>query len=284
MEIFETVRQQQEAEFHDRWATSIDVDNIKVKEAFESPTAVENQYILSVFGELKGKRILDLGCGMGDAAIFFALQGATVHAVDISLEMVKVTRCLADQFEVSESVCAQQMPAESLDFEDNHFDLIYGNGVLHHIDFIKANYQVFRVLKPGGLAAFIEPLTYNPFIWLYRVMARSVRSDSERPLSANDILQFSNSHQGDREVSWKWSNTNHKEFHMFTLLIMVWFLIGERILPSEERYWKRFVESGYRYESIFRLLYIIDSFVHRILPISRWLCWNTVLILEKPAY
>jgi len=68
-------RQLNEAIFHDHWAEQIEVDDINLHAAFFAPTAAENQFILGRFGDLKGKRILDLGCGMGDASIFFALQG-----------------------------------------------------------------------------------------------------------------------------------------------------------------------------------------------------------------
>lgn len=273
-------RQQSEAIFHDHWAEQIKVENINLQAAFKSPTATENQYILSEFGPIENKKILDLGCGMGDAAIYFALQGAQVTAVDISAGMIDVTQRLAERHGVSEKVIARQMPAERLQFPDGAFDFVYGNGVLHHVDIPTTICEVHRVLKPGGKACFIEPLSYNPLIWVYRYMARAVRSEDEHPLSIVDIKAITHIIPEDcSEV--KWENACHTEFHMFTLMIMVWFLIGERIHPSKERYWKRFVEQGYRYERVFTKLCMLDRFVHQKLPPTRWLSWNTVICLKK---
>ena len=59
-------RRARESEFHDRWASGIDVAELLVDEAFNSPTAVDNQHVLREFGDVRGKRILDYGCGPGD--------------------------------------------------------------------------------------------------------------------------------------------------------------------------------------------------------------------------
>lgn len=248
-------------------------------EAFDSPTATENRYVLSEFGDLEGTRILDLGCGMGDASVYFALQGATVVAVDVSAGMVDLTARLARRHGVDDRVASAVMPAEALQLEDGSFDLVYGNGVLHHVDFLAAGREAHRVLKPGGRAAFIEPLAYNPVIWAYRRMARRVRTSDERPLSARDIhrLMSAKGAAGGRQ----WARAWHTEFHMATLLIMVGFLVVDGVTPSRERYWKRFIEHGYRHGRLFARLRAVDRVLHTWLPASRWLSWNTVVMLCK---
>lgn len=277
---FDHTRQEREAIFHDEWARSIDIDAVKVKEIFESPTAVENKFILSLLGDIEGKTILDLGCGMGDATVFFATQGAFLHAIDISSGMIEITQRLARKHRVQDRVYTQRAAAESLKFDDNFFDFVYGNGILHHVDFMQVRREVHRVLKPNGIAAFIEPLSYNPIIWVYRAMASSARTQDEHPLSAKDIRQFCNGRSGIINTP-QWSEAEHREYHLSTLLIMVWFLLGEHILPSKERYWKRFRERGQQYRSAFEFFYRVDQFLYRHLPLSRWLSWNTVIVLKK---
>src|SRR5271170_8179177 len=85
----ETVNHQREAAFHDAWATSTRLDDVLVRECFEAPTALENQFILSRMGPLAGKKLLDIGAGLGESSVYFALQGARVTTVDVSPGMVE---------------------------------------------------------------------------------------------------------------------------------------------------------------------------------------------------
>src|SRR5258708_25364222 len=85
----ETIIQQREAEFHDAWFNSTRVKDVLVRECFEVPTALENQFILRLMGSLSGKSLLDIGAGLGGSAVYFALQGAPVTGVDISPQMVE---------------------------------------------------------------------------------------------------------------------------------------------------------------------------------------------------
>lgn len=74
--------------FHDGWASSTPVASVRVRECFEAPTAVENQFILQKMGPLTGKRLLDVGAGLGESSVYFALQGANVTMIDISPQMI----------------------------------------------------------------------------------------------------------------------------------------------------------------------------------------------------
>lgn len=105
------------------------------------------------------------------------------------------------------------MVSEHLTFPSSYFDFVYGNGILHHVDFIRTAKEIKKVLKKGGEGYFVEPLSYNLIIELYRKIARKVRTDDEKPLSLHDIEIFgSNFHTFD-----------HSEFHLFTLFIYLWF-------------------------------------------------------------
>src|ERR1017187_5123279 len=79
----------QEADFHDEWARSIPLEHIAVREAFESPAAMENRFILGKRGPLKGLKLLDVGAGLGESSVYFAMQGAEVTATDLSPAMVE---------------------------------------------------------------------------------------------------------------------------------------------------------------------------------------------------
>ena len=96
------------------------------------------------------ERVLDLGCGAGHTALFFAPHVAEVHALDLSEPMLEQGRRLAAERSLSNLHwhCGE---AESLPFPDAHFDLVTSRQSAHHYeDLDRALAEVARVLKPGG--------------------------------------------------------------------------------------------------------------------------------------
>src|SRR5689334_7334403 len=112
-----------EARFHDEWAQSTPLDQIHVREAFEAPTAMENRFILSRMGDLRGKRLLDVGAGLGESSVYFALRGAEVTCTYLSPVMVEAAEKLAHHLGVSIKV--QVVAGESLDVPAEHYDFVY---------------------------------------------------------------------------------------------------------------------------------------------------------------
>ena len=64
-----------EREFHDEWAKSEHPEEIKVLERNEAMTSPEMRFITKELGSLEGKKLLDLGCGLGEASVYFAMKG-----------------------------------------------------------------------------------------------------------------------------------------------------------------------------------------------------------------
>ncbi|MBI5631760.1 MAG: methyltransferase domain-containing protein [Elusimicrobia bacterium] len=266
-----TEKQRIETEFHDRWAKSMDLDSLLVREAFEASTAMENRWAYEKLSPVAGKSLLDLGCGAGETSVYLALQGAEVTAVDISPEMVAMAQKLAARHGVRLKSLA--CVAEALPFADGSFDLVFGNGVLHHVELVPALKEIRRVLKPGGKAAFIEPLKHNPVIEIYRRLASDNRTPTEFPLGFGDLERI-------REVFPK---LHHKEFWLATLYLFVHFYVVERASPSKVRYWKKVIEEAARYDWMFQPLRRLDEKLLRFLPFLGRYCWNTVLVAEKEA-
>jgi len=97
-----------------------------------------------------GKKILEIGCGIGIDGLEFARNGARYYGIDItpkSIELAKHYFELNGYNDANLSVA----DAESLPFENNFFDYVYSWGVLHHTsDAKKAVAEIFRVLKNEG--------------------------------------------------------------------------------------------------------------------------------------
>jgi len=108
-------------------------------------------YILEFagFDDAGGKRILEIGMGLGADHQRFARAGADLHGIDLTARAVEHTRrrltaCgLASQLRVGD--------AEQLEYPDEYFDRVYSWGALHHSpDTPRAVSEVWRVLKRGG--------------------------------------------------------------------------------------------------------------------------------------
>jgi 2-polyprenyl-3-methyl-5-hydroxy-6-metoxy-1,4-benzoquinol methylase len=101
--------------------------------------------------DLQGKRVLVVGCGFGDDALRLARMGAEVHAFDLSPDSLAIARELAVRNGVG--VTFDEMPAESLAYPDEHFDVILARDILHHVDIPASMRELRRVAKPD--AAFV---------------------------------------------------------------------------------------------------------------------------------
>jgi ubiquinone/menaquinone biosynthesis C-methylase UbiE len=117
---------------------------------------------------LKGKSVLDIGSGAGGHAALYRSYGANLTAVDYTPERVE---CTAKKLKLLEDVEGSgrslRADAEKLPFEDNTFDIVHSNGVLHHTpDTSKAIREVYRVLKPGGRAIIMLYSRHSMYFWL----------------------------------------------------------------------------------------------------------------------
>lgn len=108
-------------------------------------------------------RLLDIGCGEGKDAVFFARNGYDVTAFDVSDAGIEKTKRLADQAGVHVNV----FKADILDYRlDTSFDIIFSSGVLHYVkrEFrqdLFANYKQFT--KEDGMHVF-NVFVHKPFI------------------------------------------------------------------------------------------------------------------------
>ena len=96
-----------------------------------------------------GKKILEVGCGLGTMAMQWAKNGATVTAVDLNPTAIEQTRHRFSLFDLQGNI--QQQDATELHFPDHAFDYVYSWGVLHHSPNLETSLsEMMRVLKPGG--------------------------------------------------------------------------------------------------------------------------------------
>jgi 2-polyprenyl-3-methyl-5-hydroxy-6-metoxy-1,4-benzoquinol methylase len=262
-------RIQNERDFHDAWADSEEVEKINVRESNEVCTAPEMRYIAKRMGDLKGKRLLDIGCGLGEASVYFAILGADVTSSDLSQGMLDATQRLAkaNNVEVKQHLAsAEDMQLSS----GKKFDVIYAGNLLHHVNIEETLVRIKPHLNKGGVLVTWDPLAYNPAINIYRKMATDVRTPDEHPLRWSDIKLF---HE-------HFSRVETKYFWFTTLIIFVIMSLAQRRNPNKERYWKVVVEEGNKWSWLYRPLEALDRLILKVIPPFRLLCWNVVIISE----
>jgi len=261
-----------EEEFHDEWAMSEDVNEIDVHALFESFVAFENNYVIRELGDLKGKKILDVGAGLGESSVYFALKGAEVYYNDISPKMGEFAEKLAARYKTRLNYLIA--PIERLEVHKEFFDIIYCANLIHHVPpqdqegWIRT---MSEALKPGGILVTIDPLRYNPAINIYRNRAEKVRTVDEMPVGF-DILDIYRRY---------FKNVTHKEFWLTTLWLFISYYFIRRYDPNEIRYWKRiFKEKESRIGWWFKPLKAFDRLLLS-LPGVRRMAWNIVIIARK---
>jgi SAM-dependent methyltransferase len=260
-----------EETFHDEWAANQNLAGIDVRRANEAVTSPEMRYIRDALGDLRGKTLLDVGCGLGEASVYFAMEGAAVTAMDISQGMLDATSRLAASHGVS--LRTHKSAAEATDLgRGETFDVIYAGNLLHHVDIKKTVKMLKPHLAQGGMFVSWDPLAYNPVINVYRTKATAVRTPDEHPLKWQDIQLFPR----------EFKEVRTKYFWLSTLLIFVVMAMVQRRDPNKERFWKSVVAESDRWALLYRPLSVVDRALLKVCPPLRLLCWNIVIIARNP--
>jgi tellurite methyltransferase len=119
--------------------------------------------VIELLPPTKLLKLLDIGCGEGKDAVFFARCGYDVSAFDISEAGLEKTRLLADKARVP----VRTFRADLWDYRlDEQYDVLYSSGVLHYIkpelrDEVMANYKSH--VNDNGLVAF-HAFVGKPFV------------------------------------------------------------------------------------------------------------------------
>jgi ubiquinone/menaquinone biosynthesis C-methylase UbiE len=117
------------------------------------------------FGRWSGKRVLEVGCGIGTDSINFARAGAELTAVDLSSESLGIAAQRAELLGVDEKIRFVEANAEELTstLDGEQFDLVYSFGVVHHTPHPeRALAQMRRLVAPGGT---LKIMVYHRRSW-----------------------------------------------------------------------------------------------------------------------
>lgn len=179
---------------------------------------------------LNGKRVLEICCGRGRMALQLARAFPEMELIvndryDSAAEAVREAQAKG---EVPNAKFQKGDALNLPEFEDESFDVIFGQAALHHLahdpDAVRKEYA--RLLKPGGRLIFIfEPLGHNLFV----VCVRAIR------IARSQLYDESNLHLANLELIAKgYSSCEVQAFNFFG------YLTKARILNKLALLMKRF--------------------------------------------
>lgn len=188
------------------------------------PTQYIYERMRESLGDLRDREVLECGCGEGWITCDLAQRGARVTAFDISPQAVHNTRSALAAAQLLDRCSVDVMPAEHLTYPAESFDVAVGFAIIHHLDVPRALAELHRVLKPGGIACFAEPLATNPLIRAYRKLTPQFRTVDERPLVLSELAG----------LLAQFRSFRHREFYLTALgaIALTYVPGGARHFPS----------------------------------------------------
>lgn len=215
------------------------------------------QEMVNGIGDVRGKRVLDYGCGVGMLGIYLSSCGAEVWGFDLSSTAIEIARETALKY--AQHARFEQMDAAELTYLDNFFDLVVGFGVIHHVvKYPGVAHQLIRVLKPGGKAAFHETLWDNPIFNFARRFTMKDADAGDVRLRERDIRMFFRDFR----------NITIDKYHLL-------YMTKRLVRPSEGA-----PGAECQARPFWRMLKNIDKQLLRFAPLRRY-CGEVVVLLQK---
>ena len=131
------------------------------------------------------------------------------------------------------------------------FDLVFGSGILHHLNLKKSVSEISRILKNNGEMVFLEPLGTNPLINLYRKLTPKSRSEDEHPFLKKDF-DF---------ISSLFTNVTVKYYGFFTLIFFLFYKSPKKSL-------------------VFKIISRLDYYFLKIKYFKNF-AWSVLIIAKK---
>jgi ubiquinone/menaquinone biosynthesis C-methylase UbiE len=144
-------------EYHDSMVAMLE---LVWGEGFMAPGGEGNVAKMVEGLELEGRRVLDLGCGLGGPACILAGKyGAQVVGTDLEAPLIERARRRSESLGLADRTAFEVVTQGPLGFEDESFDLVMSSGgVTQTADKLGIFRECLRVLKPGG--------TFSAYDWM----------------------------------------------------------------------------------------------------------------------
>ena len=145
------------------------------------------EYAFHLLGDIRGKTILDLGCGKGENLIPLAERGGIVIGIDISPELVRVSEARIRSSGVKVDLAVGS--AYETGLPDESVDIIFCVALIHHLDIPRVRAEMLRIVKRGGFVVLSEPIRFSRLYERLRKLLPPGQniSEYEHPLTRSEF-------------------------------------------------------------------------------------------------
>lgn len=195
-----------EAQTIDDGSLLLNEDNASRYVAPAQDTVFPLEYAFHLLGDVRGKHLLEYGCGSGENTILLARRGPRIHAIDISSDLIKVAHRRMTLNGVMSPVQFEVASAYAVSCPDESMDIVFAIMILHHLDLAAAAREIARVLRPGGRVIVSEPVMNSATL---RALRKCIPyrapdlSPFERQLTFRELDDFSAGFQVRRARSFE---------------------------------------------------------------------------------
>ncbi|MGB2607329.1 MAG: class I SAM-dependent methyltransferase [Candidatus Sulfotelmatobacter sp.] len=163
-----------------------------------SDAAFPLEYAFWLLGNVRGKTVLDLGCGSGENIVPLVGRGARVIGIDISPELIALARQRLALAKLEATV--QVGSAYETGLPDASVDVIFCVALVHHLDIQRVREEMQRFLAGDGKVVLMEPIRFSKSYARLRNLlpARGNISEYEHPLTRSEFAAISERFKADR--------------------------------------------------------------------------------------
>ncbi|MFZ0773013.1 MAG: class I SAM-dependent methyltransferase [Candidatus Sulfotelmatobacter sp.] len=171
-----------------------------------SDTAYSLEYAFHLLGDIRGKTVLDLGCGTGENIVPLLERGARVTGIDISPDLIALAQRRLQKAGLEATL--KTGSAYDTGLESGSVDIIFCMALVHHLDLRRIRGEMLRILSTGGVVILKEPIRFSKVYAFLRGLlpARGNISEFEHPLTPEELATMTEQFeiQGTRYFRLPW--------------------------------------------------------------------------------
>jgi SAM-dependent methyltransferase len=151
----------------------------------DTPFALE--YAFHLLGDVRGRTVLDFGCGTGENIVALVERGARVIGMDISPDLIALARQRLNDAGLEARL--EVGSAYDTGLPDGSVDVIFCIALIHHLDIARVVEEMTRILAPGGVVILQEPVRFSRVYAFLRGLlpAHEDISEFEHPLTHEEL-------------------------------------------------------------------------------------------------